>query len=202
MSNETSTSSSSTSSSTTSSTATPYGIALAREWSTVLFVGLVTIVLGIVVLVWPQETLVVLTVLFGIQLLLFGLFRLIHAFSDEGSGRGLLGFVGVLGMIAGVIVLRHPFESVAVLATILGVVWIVSGAIDVIGALADSTIGHRVLQGFSGLLSLAAGIIIVAWPTPTITVIAWIGGLYLVIFGLFIVASSWSLRSVDKTIDS
>jgi uncharacterized membrane protein HdeD (DUF308 family) len=177
---------------------TPYGVSLAREWSTVLFVGIVTIVLGIVVLVWPQETLVVLAVLFGIQLLLFGLFRLIHAFSDDVSSRGLLGFVGLLAMIAGVIILRHPFDSVAVLATILGVVWIVAGSVDVIGALADSTIGHRWMQGIAGLLSVAAGIIVVAWPEPTITVIAWIGGLYLVIFGLFLSASAFSLRSVNK----
>ena len=68
-----------------------------------------------------------------------------------------------------------------------------------IGALFDSTIGHRLLQGLAGLLSLAAGIIVVAWPAPTITVIAWVGGLYLVIFGLFLMASSWSLRSVAKT---
>ena len=180
---------------------TPYGVTFAREWSTVLFVGVVTIVLGIVVLVWPQETLVVLAVLFGIQLLLFGLFRLIHAFSDDTSARGLLGFVGLLGMIAGIIILRHPFESVAVLATILGVVWIVMGAIDVIGALADSSIGHRWMQGLAGLLSVAAGIIVVAWPEPTITVIAWIGGLYLVIFGIFISASAFSLRSVNKSLD-
>jgi uncharacterized membrane protein HdeD (DUF308 family) len=178
---------------------TPYGVTLAREWSTVLFVGVVTIVLGIVVLVWPQETLVVLAVLFGIQLVLFGLFRLIHAFSDDASGsRGLLGFVGILGMIAGIVILRHPFESVAVLATILGVVWIVMGAIDVVGALADSTIGHRWMQGIAGLLSVAAGIIVVAWPEPTITVIAWIGGLYLVIFGIFVSAGAFSLRSVNK----
>jgi uncharacterized membrane protein HdeD (DUF308 family) len=172
----------------------PIGVTLAREWSTVLFVGIVTAALGIVVLVWPGETLVVLSVLFGIQLLLFGLFRLIHAFSDDVPARGLLGFVGLIGMIAGIAILRHPYEAISVLATILGVVWIVSGAIDVIGALADSTIGHRFLQALAGLLSVVAGIIVVAWPEPTLQVIAWIGGLYLVIFGLFIVASSWSLR--------
>jgi uncharacterized membrane protein HdeD (DUF308 family) len=180
------------------STATPTGITLAREWSTVLFVGIVTAILGVVILVWPSETLVVLSVLFGIQLLLFGLFRLIHAFADDGPGRGLLGFVGLLGMIAGVAILRHPYEAVAVLATILGVVWIVMGSIDVIGALADKTIGHRWLQGIAGLLSIAAGVIVVVWPTPTVTVLAWIGGLYLVIFGLFIVVSSFSLRSAAK----
>jgi uncharacterized membrane protein HdeD (DUF308 family) len=181
------------------STNSPIGITLAREWSTVLFVGIVTLILGVVVLVWPDETLVVLSVLFGIQLLLFGLFRLIHAFSDDVPARGLLGFVGLLGMIAGIAILRHPYDAIAVLATILGVVWIVMGAIDVIGALADSTIGHRFLQGIAGMISVVAGIVVVAWPTPTVTVLAWIGGLYLVIFGLVIVASSWSLRSAANT---
>lgn len=184
------------------SSKSPMGVTLAREWSTVLFVGIVTAVLGIVVLVWPEETLVVLSVLFGIQLLLFGLFRLIHAFADDVPARGLLGFVGLVGMVAGVVVIRHPYESIVVLATILGAVWIVTGAIDVIGALADSTIGHRFLQGLAGLLTVVAGIVIVAWPSPTAQVLAWIGGLYLLIFGLFIVGSSWSLRSVARELDA
>jgi uncharacterized membrane protein HdeD (DUF308 family) len=171
-------------------------LALASGWTAVVFVGIVTTAVGVAVLVWPGETLTVLSVLFGIQLLLFGLFRLISAFSSGTSSPGLAGFVGILGMIAGVIVIRHPFDTVAVLATILGVMWIVGGAIDVISSIADSSIPDRGVLGISGLLSVLAGIVVVAWPTPSVTVIAWVAGLYLVVFGLLNTVLGTRLRSL------
>jgi uncharacterized membrane protein HdeD (DUF308 family) len=51
---------------------------------------------------------------------------------------------------------------------------------------------------FGGLLSIAAGIVVVAWPAPTVTVIAWISGLYLITFGLFLCVSAFQLRRLTK----
>ena len=39
---------------------------------------------------------------------------------------------------------------------------------------------------------------IVAWPEPTVTVVAWIAGFYLIVFGLFISASAFSIRSLTQ----
>ena len=99
-------------------------------------------------------------------------------------------------MISGVIVLRNPYETVAILATILGVAWVVSGSIDAIGAIADPQTRSRGLRIFSGLVSVIAGLVAVAWPAPTVTVIAWIVGLQAVIFGLMIVATAFSFRTL------
>lgn len=180
-------------------TSTPPGaLAIAREWPVVMFMGLLTVVLGVVVVAWPDQTLVVLSVLFGIQLLLVGVFRLISAFSSETAAPGLMGFVGILGMVAGVAVVRHPFETVAILATILGIVWIVSGTIDVIGAIADSRLEDRFWTGLMGFVTAIAGIIIIAWPKPTVTVIAWIAGIYLILIGLIAAFGAIRLRSISQ----
>lgn len=175
------------------------GLSLAREWPALLFMAILTMGLGIVVLVWPSETLTVVSVLVGIQLLLIGLFRLISAFAQDTASPGFAAFVGVLLLIAGVVVLRHPFETVEVLATILGVVWIVTGAIEVVDSIAKKDSNHRLLLALTGLISVIAGIVVVSWPAPTITVIAWIAGLYLLVFGIFVAATAFSLRSMVKT---
>ncbi len=94
--------------------------------------------------------------------------------------------------------LRNPFETVAVLAVLLGVAWIMGGIIELIGSLADGTDGGRLFGVLGGLLSIAAGIVVVAWPAPTVTVIAWISGLYLIVFGLFLCISAFQLRSLTK----
>jgi uncharacterized membrane protein HdeD (DUF308 family) len=95
-----------------------------------------------------------------------------------------------------VIVLRNPYETVAILATILGVVWIVSGSIDVVAAIADRGSGGRGLRILKGLVAAIAGIVVVSWPAPTVTVVAWIAGLQLVIFGLVIIATAFSFRTL------
>ena len=176
--------------------ATNAELAIAGTWTVALFVGLITIAFGVIVLAWPSETLKVLSILLGLQLLLYGVFRLITAFSSGTVSPGLTGFVGVMGIIAGVIVMRNPFETIAVLATVLGVAWIVIGAIDLIGSIADSTMTDRWVAALAGLLSIGAGIIVVAWPAPTLTVIAWITGIYLVVMGIVICASAFRLKSV------
>jgi len=171
---------------------------LAREWSAIMVVGLITLGLGITVMVWPSQTLTVLSVLLGIQLLVFGLFRLIGAFAHDVIAPGLVGFVGILGILAGVVVLRNPFETVAVLAAILGAVWIVSGVIDVIDAIANEYVDGRGWLALAGLVSIVAGTVVVAWPKPTVTVVAWIAGLQLVVFGLVICANAIHLRGLTK----
>ena len=168
---------------------------LAKAWPVAAFVGVITIVLGVIVMVWPSETLTVLAVLLGLQLLLFGIFRLINSFSSDARSPGLLAFVGILGMVGGVVVLRHPFDTVVVLATLLGVVWVVGGAIELMTAVVDGSHHDRWLMLFSGLLSVAAGVIVIAWPAPTVTVIAWISGIYLVISGILIGVVALRLRS-------
>lgn len=176
----------------------PGALALAREWPTVMLIGVLTGILGAVVLAWPSETLTVLAVILGIQLIVMGLYRLISAFSSETLSPGLTGFVGLVGLVAGIVIVRNPFETVTVLAVVLGVVWIVGGVIDVIAAIADGSAEHRGWLAVGGLLSLAAGIVVVAWPDPTVTVIAWISGLYLVIFGIFVIMNAFALRSAAK----
>jgi uncharacterized membrane protein HdeD (DUF308 family) len=168
---------------------------VAKAWPVAAFVAVITLGLGVVVMVWPSQTLTVLAVLLGLQLLLFGIFRLINSFSSDVRSPGLLAFVGILGMVGGVVVLRHPFETVVVLATLLGVVWVVGGGIELMTAVVDGSHGDRWLMLFSGLLSVATGVIVIAWPAPTVTVVAWISGIYLVLSGILIGMAALRLRS-------
>ena len=52
---------------------------LAREWPAMFMVGLITLGLGIAVISWPQETLKVISILIGLQILIQGIYRLITA---------------------------------------------------------------------------------------------------------------------------
>ncbi len=148
---------------------------------------------------WPSETLTVLSLLLGAQFVVFGAYRLIGAFTDQTNAPGFFGFVGVMMIATGVIVLRNPFETVAVLATILGVVWIIGGSVDLIGALENRHADGHWLALFKGLLLLGAGIVVVVWPTPTLAVIAWISGFQLTVFGIAIIATGFNIRRLTTS---
>lgn len=172
----------------------PSGFEFARQWPAVMVVGVITFALGIAVLAWPSETLTVLSLLLGAQFVIFGAYRLIGAVTDKTTSPGFFGFVGVMMIASGVIVLRNPFETVAVLATLLGVVWIVGGSVDLISAVEDRHEDGHWLTFFKAVLLLVAGIVVVVWPTPTLAVIAWISGLQLTLFGLAIIVTGFNLR--------
>lgn len=176
----------------------PLDLALASTWPVAMFVGVVTTVIGAMVVAWPDGTLKVLSILFGIQLLLFGLFRLISAFSSDSPAPGLVGFIGVIGMMAGIVVLRNPIETIAVLATVLGLVWVVGGSIELISSIADSSMRDRGLVAFGAVITVVAGVVVLAWPAPTLTVIAWIAGIYLIVFGLMICYTAFRLRGIER----
>lgn len=177
---------------------TPLDLVLANTWPVAMFVGVVSIAIGVIVMAWPGGTLTVLSVLFGIQLLLFGLFRLISSFSQATEFRGLSGFIGVIGLISGVVVIRNPFETVTALAVILGLMWVVGGAVELVSALGDSTIADRWFVALSGLFSVIAGVVVLAWPGPTVSVIAWVAGIWLVVLGVMVCIGAFRMRRLER----
>ena len=77
---------------------------LGRHWGWVFAYGVLTLIAGVAVLAWPGETLLVLAVLFGIQLIVSGIFRFVAALASSdltGGTRVLLALLGVLSIIIG-----------------------------------------------------------------------------------------------------
>jgi uncharacterized membrane protein HdeD (DUF308 family) len=106
-------------------------VGVGRHWGWVLTSGIVTLLAGLLALAWPGRTVVVLAVLFGVQLVVAGIFRFVAALaSDDESGgtRVLLALLGVLSFIVGLYALRHILVTIATLALLLDIFWIVTAA--------------------------------------------------------------------------
>jgi uncharacterized membrane protein HdeD (DUF308 family) len=170
---------------------------IGRHWGWVLFFGIVTVLAGLFTLVWPGRTIVVIAVLFGIQLIVAGIFRFVAAFATDESGgtRVLLALLGVLSFIVGLYALRHILITVAALALLLGIFWIVNGVVETFTALS-----HRGMQGrgwtiFMGLLSIAAGIVVLVYPGISLATLAIVLGFWLLVYGVMEIALAFQLRS-------
>ena len=66
---------------------------IGRHWGWIMAFGVLTLLAGVAVLAWPGRTLVVIAVLFGVQLIVTGIFRFVAAFAADdltGGTRVLL----------------------------------------------------------------------------------------------------------------
>ena len=170
-----------------------------RHWGWVFGFGIVTLLAGIVVLAWPGATLLVIAVLFGIQLIVAGIFRFVAAIAvDDASGgmRVLMALLGVLSIIIGLWAVRHALLTLLALAVLLGIFWVVNGAIELFTALSHSGMPQRGWTAFMGVLSILAGIIVLAYPGLTLVTLAVILGIWLVILGVMECVLAWRLRSL------
>lgn len=171
-----------------------------RFWWILLVAGLVGLAAGIAALVWPNVTIGVIAVIFGIYLLISGLIELVAGIAEDdvdGGTRVLAALLGTLSLIAGVVVLRHPGKSLLVVALVLGIYLIIAGVLSIYRAFQSSQ--GRGIAIVVGLLDLIAGIIIAAWPGIGLTTLVVFVGIVFIIRGL---AAIWLAFQVKKLKDA
>lgn len=150
-----------------------------------LAIGTVAVIVGIVLLVWPEATVTVLAILLAIDFLLVGLVLLTTSIALEGTaGEKVLGaLLAILAMLAGVAMLGRPLHAAAVIVVVVGAFWVVGGVLEFFLGLFGGG-GPRWLVVLNGLISLGFGIVMLSWPGPTLSVLIWLIGLWSVAAGL------------------
>jgi uncharacterized membrane protein HdeD (DUF308 family) len=174
---------------------------IGRSWGWVLFFGIVTLGLGVVVVVRPRDTIYAFAIVLGIWLFIAGLFRIVAAIADHedtGGTRWLMAFLGVLSVIVGILFLRRTDETVTTLAFLIGLFWVVGGIIEFFTAYSDRGSPARGWRVGMGVLAFAAGLITLVWPSVTVTVLAVIMGIWLIIYGVLEMALSFQLRHLTQ----
>ena len=170
-----------------------------RHWGWLLAFGIITLAAGIAVLVWPGRTLVVIAVLFGIQLIVTGIFRFVAAFAVDdltGGTRVLFALLGVLSLIIGLYAVRHALITLLALALLLGIFWIINGTVELFTALSHREMHSRGWNGFMGALSIVAGIILLAYPGISLVALAVILSVWLLVFGIGQIFAAFRIRSL------
>lgn len=168
---------------------------LGRSWTWILASAVATLVPGVLILVWLEATLHVLAVLIGLYLLVTGGFRFVAVFAREGHERLPALLLAVLFVLAGVLCLRNPLQTIAALSLVVGVVWLVSGVLTLYTAIAAKDLPHRgVLLGVA-VLGIVAGIVVLALPAESARALTRLLGLWLVLLGVAEVAVALAWRA-------
>jgi uncharacterized membrane protein HdeD (DUF308 family) len=172
---------------------TPLELIAATTWQTTLFLGVVTVILGLIVSFHPSGSLNVIAVLVGILMIISGIFDLIRVFDDAEQHRVWLGIAGLLYVVIGVVLIRHLHLTVAFIGLLVGLTWIVQGLSALFGGVAGSREG-RGWWIFFGIVSLIAGIVVVADPISSVTVLAVLLGIWFIVMGLIEVSAAFIIR--------
>jgi len=146
--------------------------------------GVVAIIVGVVVLGWPEKVLTVVGWLFGIFFFVTGVHRLWRAFTartDTTGMRWLSGILGVLLVVGGIVVLLNPGLGVGALATVIGIAWIVEGIAALVLFAPDSS---RWLGVIYGALSVVAGVIVILLPYLAAAVFLIVAAVMLIVGGI------------------
>lgn len=173
-------------------------------WKWKLVAGLLTVVLGGLVLAWPGPTILVASTLFGVFLLLTGFTELFLAFTLPRSGgtRFLLFISGALSLILAVLSFRHFGDAYAILllSIWIGIGFIFQGVSEVAVSIGEKNLPGRGWYAVLGIISVIAGFVVLVWPFDSIVMLALITGVWLVVMGVIQVFQAFQIRKDAKTV--
>lgn len=173
------------------------------QWWLLLVLGVVTTVVGLVAVFSPSTALTWLAVLFGIWLVVSGIFQLVRAFGAglEGADRTLLLIAGVLSIILGVLCFRSSLGVVGLLVIIFGIAFVFRGLVLIIDSFRHAPVEGRGSGLLAGIVLVAAGVVLLVWPDVTSSVLVWIVGAVLILVGIFEIIGAFQVRKVAQGFD-
>ncbi|MET8771222.1 HdeD family acid-resistance protein [Streptomyces sp. NPDC004658] len=172
--------------------------ALSRAaWQVVLLTGIGSLVLGVLVLIWPGASLLAAGVLFGLYLVYSGVLQLVSAFgTHRATSLRVLAFIsGALSILLGLFCFRGPMQSILLLALWIGIGWVFRGITQTLAAVHDSRMPARGWQIFLGILTFVAGIVLIDSPFESVAVLTLVGGIWLVAVGIVEIVTAFGIRS-------
>ena len=169
---------------------------IGRSWWLFVVLGVICLVTGILAMVWPGITLLTLGILLGIYLMVSAILEIVDAIVGEPGGRALSAILGIVSLIAGLICIRRPGESLLAIVVVAGVYLIAEGVIRVVRAFSGE--GARLWPVLLGLLDVVAGIFIMAWPGIGLVTLAVFFAITMVVRGAFAIVIGFKLRSASR----
>lgn len=177
---------------------------LPHLWKSTLLSGLLALALGIAVLVWPTITILAAAILFGAYLLISGAAQVFFAFGLHVSagGRVLLFISGAASLVLAVLCFRHFGQGIAILllAIWIGVGFIFRGVATTVSAISDASLPGRGWAIFIGVISLLAGIVMLASPFESLAILTFVVGIWFVVIGVFEIVSAFGIRSAANRV--
>jgi uncharacterized membrane protein HdeD (DUF308 family) len=165
--------------------------------------GLLAVALGAVCVIWPGITIGVVVALFAIYCFADAITQLMRLFrATETAGQRVLMIVlALIDVAAGVTAISYPGITAAVLVIIVGIWAIFAGILELMAAWRPSASGSGWLA-IGGLLTVIAGILLVALPDIGAYTLSLVLGIYLLAYGLTLLLAALMTRGDEPVVDA
>ena len=158
------------------------------NWWIMLIQGLISIIFGAVMVIWPDVVYNILGYLLGALIVLLSIATIIKgtmAHREAGYRAGLI-LLGIIGIIIGVLALLH--ETVLLVAIpILIAIWAFIAGLGELAVAATASgegLGFRILIVIVGIISILIGVYLIWFPFLTTELLIWVLGILFIVFGL------------------
>jgi uncharacterized membrane protein HdeD (DUF308 family) len=176
-------------------------IVLQHLWKVALGAGVVSVLLGAIILAWPGKTILVAAILFGAYLLVTGVWQVILALSLRVPWDIRVWPVigGAAALALAVLCFVNLQNSLLLLAIWIGLGWIFRGVATATSAIGDPTLPGRVWGILIGVISLLAGMVMLALPLESIAALTLVVAIGLLVVGAFEIMSALAIRAAAKS---
>jgi uncharacterized membrane protein HdeD (DUF308 family) len=172
--------------------------------TSLILLGILAVIAGVVALAWPGVTILALVILFAVYAFVDAGLQAARAFSSGAAGP-VLGhlLLGLIDLAAGVIALAWPGQTALVLVIVVAA-WALAGGVAEIfaGFQSGETAGTRALFLLSGLVSVLFGILLFARPGVGAVTLALLFGFYGLIYGFSQITAGIELRHLSGSAGS
>jgi uncharacterized membrane protein HdeD (DUF308 family) len=168
------------------------------RWARWAFViaGFLSMVAGVIVLDDPENSLAAIAVVIGIFLVIDGIVDMLLSAFSATDRRALTVLIGVVSIVVGIILIRHPIRSVVAVAMFTGLWLIVAGAVRLAWAF-DQRQG-RLWKLLVAIVEMVGGIVIVASPGIGVATLAVLVGIALILRGIAVSTAAWLVHQVAE----
>jgi uncharacterized membrane protein HdeD (DUF308 family) len=177
-----------------------------RLWTSVVVSGFAAAILGVVMLIWPRPSIVVAAVLLGVYLAVSGIALVFMAFGLPvlSGGARFLNFIsGTASIILAVLAFRHFDEgryAILLLAIWIAIGFILHGMSTTALAISDRQFPGRGWAIFFGIISIIAGLLVLAYPFDSLRTLVLVAGIWLIILGVMEIVSGFAMRGAAKKV--
>jgi uncharacterized membrane protein HdeD (DUF308 family) len=172
--------------------------------TSLILLGILAVVAGIVAIAWPGVTILALVVLFAVYAFMDAGLHGARAFSSRGAGpvAGHL-LLALVDLAAGVVALVWPGPTALVLVIVVASWALVGGVAEFFAGFQGGESGDtRALFILSGLVSFVFGVLLFARPGVGAVTLALLFGLYSLIYGFSQINAGIQVRRLGRDVPS
>ncbi|MBA3545434.1 MAG: HdeD family acid-resistance protein [Nannocystis sp.] len=170
---------------------------ISRYWWALVLRGFAAIIFGVLAFTWPGITLQVLVLFFGAYALVDGILSVAAAIRGRGHTENWWLFLlqGLLGIGLGVLTWLAPGATTVAILLYIAAWALVTGVLEIVAAIRlRHEIEGEFWLGLGGLLSIAFGLLVFAFPLAGALGLIWLIGSYAIAFGLCLIALGIRIR--------